>query len=175
MTTLVPLLLVVAQDPMARDATPLPRYLSAGDVHDVIEASGLELGACVPRGSKDAETHIHFRVEPDGSFAAVELSGLGQPAIETCISGVFAKMRARAHDELPLVVDYTIAIRSGVLVPFPIVAIAARDPFPRFWYLPPDVDPAARKRLEHDLGLVTSEPGVDSGSNGDRPWTSTAD
>jgi hypothetical protein len=170
------LLLVVpafAQDQVERDATPLPLYLSAADVHDVVEACGPALAACVPTGSKDGEAHIHFVVERDGSFGSVELSGLGSPAIEACIVDVFSKMRARPHDEVPVRADYTIAIRGGVLVPFPIVTVDVPDPFPRFWYLPPDVDAATRRSLEHDLGLVTSEPGVDSGSA--RPWTSTAD
>jgi hypothetical protein len=161
-----------AQDAYSRDATPLPLYLSATDVHDVVEASGEALAACVPKGSKDGESHIHFVVERDGSFGSVELEGLGSPTIESCIVDVFSKMRARPHDELPLAADYTIAIRGGVLVPFPIVTLAVRDPFPEFWYLPPDVDAATRKSLEHDLGLVTSDAGVDSGP---RPWTSTAD
>ena len=162
-----------AQDATERDATPLPLYLSAADVQDVVEASDPALAACVPTGSQDREAHIHFVVERDGSFGSVELTGLGSPAIESCIVGVFAQMRARPHDEVPLRADYTIAIRGGVLVQFPIVTLSAPDPFPRFWYLPPDVDAAKRRSLEHDLGLVTSEPGVDSGAA--RPWTSTAD
>ena len=162
-----------AQDAAERDATRLPLYLSASDVHDVIEASAPELAACVPNGSKEGEAHVRFRVEPDGSFGSVDLSELGSAAIESCIVGTFSRMRARPHDDLPLVADYTIAIRSGVLVPFPMVTLVTPDPFPRFWYLPPDVDAATRKTLERDLGLVTSEAGVDSGPA--RPWTSTAD
>ena len=162
-----------AQDAAERDATPLPLYLSASDVHDVIEASTQELAACVPSGSQDGEAHVRFRVEPDGSFGSVELAGLGSPTIESCIVGTFSRMRTRTHDDVPLVADYTIAIRGGVLVPFPMVTLSTPDPFPRFWYLPPDVDPATRRTLERDLGLVTSEAGVDSGPA--RPWTSTAD
>jgi len=162
-----------AQDPVERDATPLPLYLSAVEVRDVIAASDSALTACVPKGSKDGEAHVRFVVEGDGSFGSVELTGLGSPAIESCIVDVFSKMRARPHDDVPLRADYTIAIRGGVLVPFPVVTLSAPDPFPRFWYLPPDVDAATRRSLEHDLGLVTSEAGVDSGPA--RPWTSTAD
>jgi hypothetical protein len=169
----VPTLLALAQDPALRDATPLPRYLAANDVHDVIEGSALELGACVPEGSKDAESHVAFRVEADGAFAGVALSGPLDPAIEACVAAAFGAMRARPHDEVPLVADYTIVIRDGALVPFPVVTLATPDPFPRFWYLPSDVDPATRKKLARDLGLVTTEPGVDSGPA--RPWTSTAD
>ncbi len=167
------LLTALAQDAAVRDATPLPRYLTASQIHDTIEASGLELAACVPKGTKDAEAHVHFRVEPDGGFRSVELTGLGHPAVEACIVATFGNMRAQAHDEVPLVADYTIAIRGGVLVPFPTVTLTMPDPFPRFWYLPTDVNPATRKKLEHDLGLVTSDGGVDSGPA--RPWTSTAD
>ena len=173
MNTWLLLVPAFAQDAVERDATPLPLYLSAADLHDVVEASGPALAACVPKESKDAEAHIHFVVERDGSFGSVELTGLGSPAIESCIVGVFAQMRARPHDEVPLRADYTIAIRGGVLVPFPMVTLDTPDPFPRFWYLPPDVDAATRKSLEHDLGLVTSDAGVDSGPA--RPWTSTAD
>ena len=162
-----------AQDAAQRDATALSLYLSAVDVHDVVEASGPALAACVPKGSKDGEAHIQFVVERDGSFGSAELEGLGSPTIESCIEDVFSKMRARPHDELPLRVDYTIAIRGGVLVPFPMVTLVTPDSFPRFWYLPPNVDPVTRRSLEHDLGLVTSEAGVDSGPA--RPWTSTAD
>ena len=162
-----------AQDAATRDATPLPLYLSATDIHDVVEASGSALAACVPAGSKDAESHVRFVVERDGSFGSVELGSLGSTAIESCIVDVFSKMRARPHDEVPLRADYTIAIRGGGIVPFPMVTVETPDPFPRFWYLPPDVDAATRRSLEHDLGLVTSEAGVDSGPA--RPWTSTAD
>jgi hypothetical protein len=173
MNALLLLLPAFAQDAATRDATPLPLYLSADDVHDVIEASGPALAACVPKGSKDGEAHIQFVVERDGSFGSVQLTGLGSPAVESCIVDLFSKMRARPHDDLPLRADYTIAIRGGVLVPFPVVTLDSSDPFPQFWYLPPDVDAATRRALEHDLGLVTSEPGVDSGPA--RPWTSTAD
>jgi hypothetical protein len=173
MNVLVLVVPAFAQDAATRDATPLPLYLSATDVHAIVEASGPALAACVPNGSKDGESHIHFVVERDGTFGSVELTGLGSPTIESCIVDVFSKMRARPHDEVPLVADYTIAIRGGVLVPFPIVTLGTPDPFPEFWYLPPDVDAATRRSLEHDLGLVTSEAGVDSGSA--RPWTSTAD
>lgn len=173
MNALLVLVPAFAQDPATRDATPLPLYLSAADVHDLVEASGPALAACVPKGSKDAEAHIHFVVERDGSFGSVELGGIGSAAIESCIVDVFSKMRARPHDEVPLRADYTIAIRGGVLVPFPMVKLDTPDPFPRFWYLPPDVDAATRRSLEHDLGLVTSEAGVDSGPA--QPWTSTAD
>jgi hypothetical protein len=162
-----------AQDAAQRDATPLPLYLSASEVHDVVEASALELTACVPKGSKDGEAHVRFLVERDGSFGSVELTGLGSSAIEACVVETFGRMRARPHDDVPLVAAYTIAIRGGVLVPFPVVTLTTPDPFPRFWYLPPDVDAATRKTLERDLGLVTSEAGVDSGPP--RPWTSTAD
>ena len=172
MNVLVLLVPAFAQDAATRDATPLPLYLTATDVHAVVEASGEALAACVPKGSKDGEAHVHFVVARDGSFGSVELAGLGSPAIESCIVGVFSQMRARAHDEVPLAADYTIAIRGGILVPFPIVTLATSDPFPEFWYLPPDVDAATRRSLEHDLGLVTSDAGVDSGP---RPWTSTAD
>ena len=172
MNVLLLLVPAFAQDAADRDATALPLYLSAPDLHDVIEASGPALAACVPKGSKDGEAHVHFVVERDGSFGSVALSGLGSPTIETCIVDVFSRMRARPHDEVPLRADYTIAIRGGLLVPFPVVALSESDPFPRFWYLPPDVDAATRRSLERDLGLVTSEPGVDSGP---APWTSTAD
>jgi hypothetical protein len=173
MNALLFLVPAVAQDAFTRDATPLPLYLSATDLHDVVEASGPALAACVPKGSTDGEAHIQFVVERDGAFGSVQLTGLGSPTIESCIVDVFSEMRARPHDEVPIRADYTIAIRGGVLVPFPIVTLEASDPFPRFWYLPPDVDPATRRSLEHDLGLVTSDPGVDSGPA--RPWTSTAD
>jgi hypothetical protein len=162
-----------AQDAAERDATALPLYLSAADIHDVVEASGPSLAACAPKGSKDGEAHVQFTVERDGSFGSVQLEGLGSSEIESCIVDVFSKMRARPHDEVPLRADYTVAIRDGILVPFPLVTLHTPDPFPRFWYLPPDVDAATRRSLERDLGLVTSEPGVDSGPA--RPWTSTAD
>jgi hypothetical protein len=173
MNALVFLAPAFADDAAVRDATALPLYLSANDVHDVVEASGPMLAACVPKGSKDGEAPVRFRVEPDGSFSSVELGGLGSASIESCIVETFSRMRARPHDEAPLVAEYTIVVRDGVLVPFPMVTLATYDPFPRFWYLPPDVDAATRKNLERDLGLVTSEAGVDSGTA--RPWTSTAD
>jgi hypothetical protein len=173
MNALLLLVPAFAQDAAERDATPLPLYLSAADVHDVVEASGPALAACVPEGSKHGDARVQFVVERDGSFGSVQLEGLGSPAIESCIVDVFSKMRARPHDEVPLQADYTIAIRSGALVHFPIVTFHAPDPFPRFWYLPPDVDTATRRSLERDLGLVTSGPGVDSGPA--PPWTSTAD
>ncbi len=173
MNALLLLVPAFAQDATTRDATPLPLYLSAADVHDVVEASGPALAACVPKGAKDAEAHVHFVVERSGAFGSVELGALGSTAIESCIVDVFSKMQTRPHDEVPLRADYTIAIRGGVFVPFPMVTLDTPDPFPRFWYLPPDVDAATRKVLEHDLGLVTSEAGVDSGAA--RPWTSTAD
>jgi hypothetical protein len=165
------------------DAVPLPRYVDADEILAVIAGRQAALAACVPPGSPDADTLVAFRVEPDGRFSSpAMIGGTGVPTVDACLLGEFGHMAGPAHDELPLNARYTVVVKGGTLVPFPIVELAEAERFPRFFYLPPDLDRATRQAVESKLGPtprdrppVVTEPGVDSGSGPTEPWTSTED
>lgn len=148
----------LAQEPqqIAADAEPLPAYLSARQIRDALAGAGWQ--PCVdqhPPG--EAVTgQLAVTVAADGTLEGARWAGVPEP-LAACWSAVVAGVALPAHDEEPLAVGWTLAVREGTVFPYPVVQLTERSLAPLFLFVSPDATPAQRQALREALGFSADE------------------
>lgn len=143
----------MAQDPLqvAADAAPLPAYLDAEQIREAL--GGGDWQSCADALQVTSATgQLAFTVAGNGAIEGVQWAGLEAP-LAACWSEVLAGVSLPGHDESPLAVGWTVAVREGIVYPYPVVQLSARVLAPLFLFVAPDATPAQREALRGALGF----------------------
>ena len=120
------------------EAAP-PRYLTEADIRTALLEPDWQ--SCVPDDTADLTAPLTFRIPSDGR---VEVTGFEAPeALAACWSDLLSALQFRAHDEEPLVVEWTLGVHQGSAVPYPAFQLRRRQLRPFFLFIPSDADPEA--------------------------------
>ncbi len=147
---LVLLAIAGASSPEEDDATPLPRYVDAGQLHAVLVTGDWQ--SCLSEESADLTAPIHFSLMPTGRAEAIRIEG-AEPALAACWSAQLAALHFPEHDEAPLSAHWTLGIHSGRAISYPVVQIDRREMLPLFLFISPDSSAEQRRILREELGL----------------------
>lgn len=128
---------------------PLPRYLSVAQVQDGLTSADWQ--ACVVDGA-DRTIQMRFSIDGEGGVSVTAVEGAPEGA-ETCWRETLQAVPFPAHDETPLMVRWSVGVRGGQALPYPVVDVEKRNLEPLFIFIPVDADPAAREMLLDALGV----------------------
>ncbi|MEL6344967.1 MAG: hypothetical protein AAFV53_17750, partial [Myxococcota bacterium] len=139
-----------ADEIVARDAQPLPRYLSAKDITTLLAEQDWQ--GCVQGGEANQTVRFGFEIQNSGTVSAISITGAsgGQ---DGCWRETLRSVRFGAHDEMPLKVNWTVGVKGGQALPYPVVEVEERRLEPLFIFIKPDATTAEQASLDAALGL----------------------
>lgn len=144
----------------ARDAAPLPRYLSAAALQAPLQAALPVLAACPGFAqAPDGSLELRWRIAPGGEPEDLRLSGPLAAAedVAACVQMRFLEVRFPAHDEVSEGVRAVVAKQAAGFVPFLDVQIEPRAVGPLFLKLPRDASSIDVDAWARGLGLAGEE------------------
>lgn len=144
---------------LEESGTLTDRYLTVGEVRDVLHAANGAFQACFlgHAGARDpGEVTLRFAVGRDGLPVDVQLEvGEDLADLGACLAAEAGRLEYDAHDGDPMQVAYPVVFvrddRGPRTVPYPIVFVRPRVRAFLWIHVPPSADPETRDLLSNWL------------------------
>jgi hypothetical protein len=147
----------------ARDAAPLPRYLSVTELRQPLLTGLPALAACPGfAAAPDGSVELRWRIAPSGEPVDLQLSGpmLGSDDVAACVRLRFLELRFPEHDEVGESVRAVVAKQADAFLPFVDVQIEPRSIGPLFLKFPRELNSADLSTWALGLGSMASDRAV---------------